>query len=31
VWNGIEQIVDGAVEPIIVILTGSGLKSGCSF
>jgi threonine synthase len=28
VWDGIEQIVDGAAEPVVVILTGSGLKSG---
>lgn len=29
VWNGLEQIVDSAAEPIVVVLTGSGLKSEC--
>jgi threonine synthase len=29
VWNGLEQIVKVATEPIVVILTGSGLKSKC--
>lgn len=29
VWNGLEQIVDSAADPIVVVLTGSGLKSEC--
>jgi len=27
VWNGLEQIIDRSPEPIVVVLTGSGLKS----
>lgn len=27
VWNALEQVVEDAPEPIVVILTGSGLKS----
>jgi len=27
VWNALEQVIDGAPEPIVVVLTGSGLKA----
>jgi threonine synthase len=27
VWNALEQIVDDLPEPIVVLLTGSGLKT----
>jgi threonine synthase len=30
VWSGLDQIVETATGPIVIILTGSGLKSECS-
>jgi threonine synthase len=27
VWNALKQIIDGLLDPVVIILTGSGLKS----